>query len=349
MLAGQKIAKPRVIEPFFRRERLIAALAAGRDPSIRLTLVSAGPGYGKTSTVADYIAATAISGAWVSLDRYDADLIPFLTYLVEAVSAPYPGHQADALALLRSAGEPRRAIPAVCTAIAELLAEGSTDGTIVVLDDFHAVEACPPIAEAVSCLIDYLPESAQLILISRTTPARHIGQLRARRQLLEIGPQELRLQPFEIAAIVEAVAGRRPAEADLAQIERVTAGWAASVVLAAQGMGPLGSAPADNDRIFEYLAQEIFDDLNPATQEFLLLTCHLPLLAAPWCARYLGRTDAGEQIAELKRRNLLLAKGAAGEVEYHYHPVLRAFLQDRLATQVPGSVATEIRIAQGRA
>ncbi|MBM3274998.1 MAG: hypothetical protein FJZ00_07585, partial [Candidatus Sericytochromatia bacterium] len=232
-LVRRKLSRPRVSAPFFVREGLRKALTDGLRPDRRLTLVSAGPGYGKTSTVADYVAQSALPSAWLNLDPYDRDLEPFFTYLVRGLEANWPGYESHALALLQSASDKRQAIPAAAGALCEELAEWGQDGIIVVLDDFHEVEGSPAIVEAIQVLVDYLPDNAQLIVISRAIPPLRLGQLRARQQLVELGVERLRLAHDEIGALVEALSGRAPDSAELERLSRLTDGWAASVVMAA--------------------------------------------------------------------------------------------------------------------
>lgn len=353
--ARRKLSRPRICAPFFRRDRLAASLAEGLDPARRLTLVTAGPGFGKTSAVADYLEGSGLPSAWIGLDPYDTDLVPFLTCMLDAIDPIAPQSGTEALALLQTAADPQRAIPAVCAAIAEALAERAPDGFVLVLDDFHAVESAAPICQAVASLIDALPETAQLILISRTTPPLRVGQLRARKHLVEIGPEQLRLSRDEIAALVEALSGRPPSSGDLDRLEQLTAGWAASVILAAQGrLQPAapteaGARPLTLELVFDFLAQEVFDEFPPQTREFVLATCLVPAIDAEFCVRHLGLADAGSHIDELVRRHLLSPRSRPDALEYHYHPVVLAFLHDRLSRHVPPERAAALRLLAGRA
>lgn len=353
LLVRRKLSRPRVSAPFFVREALRHALAEGLQPDRRLTLVCAGPGYGKTSTVADYVAQSSLPSAWLNLDPYDRDLEPFFTYLVRGVEANWPGYRSQSLALLQAAADKPRAIPAVVGALCEELAEWAPTGFVLVLDDFHAVEEAPGIVEASQALVDYLPEAAQLVLISRTVPPLRLGQLRARKQLIELGVEQLRLGQAEIRALVEALSGRRPDDAEVAWLQRLTEGWAASVVMAAQGAAQARirhDAPlAGNDLIFDYLAQEVFEGLDAEGQEFLLVTSLLPTIDLDLCRRALGIDDAARHLERLRRRNLLLSREREDTIEFHYHPILRAFLQDRLRRTFPATRQHQLRLEAARA
>ena len=51
----------------------------------RLILISAPPGYGKTTLLADCLAAHSGPSAWYQLEEADSDPTVFLTYLIEAI------------------------------------------------------------------------------------------------------------------------------------------------------------------------------------------------------------------------------------------------------------------------
>src|SRR5512146_1538907 len=82
------------------RPRLIHLLDAGRDG--KLTLVSAGPGFGKTTLLSEWIAALGRPAAWISLDRSDNDPTHFLAYLIAALQKIHPEVGLDAQAWLGS-------------------------------------------------------------------------------------------------------------------------------------------------------------------------------------------------------------------------------------------------------
>ena len=65
------------------RPHLIAWLENQLDK--RLILISAPPGYGKTTLLADFLSTSSLPAAWIQLDAVDSDPSVFLAYLIEAV------------------------------------------------------------------------------------------------------------------------------------------------------------------------------------------------------------------------------------------------------------------------
>ena len=80
-LLSSKYAPPPLRSAGVERPGLLAALAEPRA----LALVSAPPGYGKTTLLASWLASEGRTAAWLTLDESDDDPAVFLAYLVAAV------------------------------------------------------------------------------------------------------------------------------------------------------------------------------------------------------------------------------------------------------------------------
>lgn len=104
-----------------QRSRLSKQLDRGSQS--KLTLISAWAGFGKTTLLADWLAAPADqrSTAWLSLDRGDNDPASFWNYVIAALQAAAPGVGEGARRLLDS---PQAPIEGVLTAILNELVEG---------------------------------------------------------------------------------------------------------------------------------------------------------------------------------------------------------------------------------
>ena len=94
-LAEAKLSAPRVQATIVQRPRVLRALDAGEG--MALTLVSAPPGYGKTTAVRDWCASRETSLAWVTLDAGDNDPVRLWTYVATAVDRVRSGLGRSAL------------------------------------------------------------------------------------------------------------------------------------------------------------------------------------------------------------------------------------------------------------
>src|SRR4051812_27929768 len=104
----------------------------------KLTLISAPAGFGKTTLVSEWVAASQRPTAWLSLDEGDNNPTRFLTYLVNALQKIAPTIGEAMLDVLQSS-QP----PTVETMLTALLNEISTisPNFILVLDDYHVIDA----------------------------------------------------------------------------------------------------------------------------------------------------------------------------------------------------------------
>ena len=91
-LLETKLHVPRRRRGLVARPRLSERLSRGAESA--LTLVSAPAGFGKTTLLAEWLAAAPADGrsvAWLSLDQRDNDPAVFWTYLVAALQTAAPG------------------------------------------------------------------------------------------------------------------------------------------------------------------------------------------------------------------------------------------------------------------
>src|ERR1051325_10186138 len=134
-LLEMKLHVPRWRRSLVARPRLSERLSRGAEST--LTLVSAPAGFGKTTLLAEWLAAAAAgerSVAWLSLDQRDNDPASFWTYLVAALNAGVAGEGAGAL--LQPPQPPNEA------GLVVLLNDLDTisNDVVLVLDDYHVID-----------------------------------------------------------------------------------------------------------------------------------------------------------------------------------------------------------------
>src|SRR5713226_9164057 len=134
-LLQTKLFVPRWRHGLVPRPRLSERLNRGAES--KLTLVSAPAGFGKTTLLADWVAAVAVDGrtvTWLSLDPSDNNPASFWTYLIAALQTAGPHIGASAISLLQSPQPPP--VEAVLTLLLNELSGMPTD-VMLVLDDYH--------------------------------------------------------------------------------------------------------------------------------------------------------------------------------------------------------------------
>ena len=152
-LLETKLYIPRWRTGLVPRARLIERLGQGTER--KLTLVSAPAGFGKTTLLAEWLAATPAGerpAAWISLDQSDNDPALFWAYFITALQTVRPGVGESALSMLRS-HQPPSIESVLTTLINEINA---------IQDDYHILEA-QPVHDGIIFLLDHLEVSSKSV------------------------------------------------------------------------------------------------------------------------------------------------------------------------------------------
>jgi LuxR family maltose regulon positive regulatory protein len=186
-----------------------------------MVLVSAPPGYGKSTVLGSWVQGWQGPAAWVSLDPGDNDPATFLTHLAEALSSVEPGGF-DLLRELSNSSElpsPRLLAGVLGNEVLDLEAP-----VLLILDDFQVVHA-----GAVHAYVDELvaqrPEGLTLVLGTRRDPPLQLASARSAGHLLEIRARELRLTEAQAAEVLKQTSGSAPSQEATAALHRRHEGW----------------------------------------------------------------------------------------------------------------------------
>jgi LuxR family maltose regulon positive regulatory protein len=308
------------------RERLSQALEA------KLTLVSAPPGFGKTTLVAEWLAEAHVEAAWLSLDQGDNNH-SFWSYLVAALQTVKPGIGESTATLLQSP-QP----PPIESLLATLLNELNAvpRDLVLVLDDYHVVED-RAIHEGLAFLLDHLPPKLHLVVVSRADPPLPLARLRARGELVEIDADDLRFSSDEATTYFNDTMGLHLTSSDVAALEARTEGWIAALQLAALSMqrrddpGNFIADFAGDDRyVVDYLVEEVLERQPDEIRDFLLKTAILDRMSGPLCDAVTGLGNGKARLEALDRANLFVVQLDTRRQWWRYHhlfaEVLRAYL-----------------------
>ena len=172
------------------RPRLIEQLDAGQDG--KLVLISAPAGFGKTTLLVDWIQGSDNSFSWLSLEEGDNNLKRFFTYLIAALQQIDDSIGEGILPLLEATGEPPIEL-LITTLINNIVSVGKK--IYLVLDDYHLITN-EEIHNAISFMLEHLPPHAHIVISGRVDPPITISRLRARDQMTEVRPNDLRFVEY---------------------------------------------------------------------------------------------------------------------------------------------------------
>ena len=337
-LLATKLYVPRTQSGFVHRSRLLAQLDAG---SVRpLSLVCAPAGFGKTALLADWIHARQRSVAWLSLDSGDNDPARFWHYAAAAVDRVRPGI-ADGVARLLGPPAPASFEGVAAALINELTVRPGEHDVLLVLDDYHAVEA-QPVHQSLMFLLDHLPSDLHVILASRADPPLPLARLRARGQLAELRAADLRFSQDEADALLREAIGPHLSKADVAALTTRTEGWAAGLQLAALSLGGhadvagfVATFSGSHRYVLDYLTEEVLELQTESVRVFLLETSVLNRLSGELCDAVTGRTGGQAMLEALERANLFLVPLDEVRGWWRYHQLFADLLRARLQRQDP--------------
>jgi LuxR family maltose regulon positive regulatory protein len=339
VLLATKLHVPQTRRGFVARPRLADRLTQAHGAE--LTLVCAPAGFGKTALLADWARRSPQPVAWLSLDEGDNDPARFWRHAAAALDRVRPV-DADRVAALLHGLQPS-SFEAVVTALVNQLA-GAADAVVLVLDDYHLIEAAP-VHVSVGFLLEHLPAQLRLVLASRADPPLPMARLRARGQLVELRERDLRFTPEEAAELLRAAVGDELSEGAAAALAERTEGWAAGLQLAAlslQGRGDVTAFVAgfsgSHRFVLDYLAEEVLDRQPEVLVRFLLETSALERLSGPLCDAVTGRANSQQLLEQAERANLFLLPLDEERGWWRYHQLFADLLRARLAREQPGRV-----------
>lgn len=332
-----------------------------RVPDCRLTLVSAPPGFGKTTLLAEWvgsltprdsyrpgsIAAAPLRVAWLSLDHGDNDPARFWAYMIRALQTVCNDLGASILAALR-AFQPlhdKGIVAALINEVADL--PPATPILVLVLDDYHVIEN-QVIHAALIYLLDNLPPQLRVVIATRADPPFPLARYRSRGQLVEIGADDLRFSTAEATLLFGHTVDVALSAADVTALTTRTEGWVAGLKLAALSLRDRSpEMVADFVRAFsgshhyvlDYLVEEVLDRQPGEVQEFLLHTSILDRLTGSLCDAVTGDSNGQAMLERLERANLFLVPLDNERRWYRYHRLFADLLRARLHSRYMGKLA----------
>jgi serine/threonine-protein kinase PknK len=341
-VASSKFRSPKAVGKWVPRTRLNDVLLA--DASWRLALIHAPAGFGKSTLAAQWMELLGAQGrttVWLSLDRDDNNTVWFLSHLLDAIGRSRTGFDQELQQLLeeRPDDAERYVIPALINAIDE----GGED-IVIALDDWHLVtdQRTLDVAER---LLDAAGAHLSFIITSRTRSGLPLGRLMVRGQLVEVDAVALRFDQAESQSFLVDINRLDLAGEDVASLCRTTEGWIAALQLVSLSLRDHREASALIERlsgghhsIGEYLAENVFNTLEPEVLNFLLATSVPERLCAGLASALSGVEQGQAMLEQVQSRDLFLQPLDENGTWYRYHHLFEYYLRRRLERDYPGRI-----------
>lgn len=355
MLIPSKLSRPVRLEHTVIRDRLLAKLSGTNN--YRLALITSPAGYGKTTLVSQWAAGMNDLG-WYSLDEGDNQQERFASYLIAAIQQATGGHCEASENMVQ-----KRQYASLSSLFAQLFIELSEwqRPLYLVIDDYHLITN-PVIHDAMRFFLRHQPENLTLVVLSRNLPQLGIANLRVRDQLLEIGSQQLSFTHAETKQFFDCRLASPIEAAESSRLCDDVAGWATALQLIALSARQRNNATQHSARrlaginashLSDYLVDEVLDNVDSQTRNFLLKSSLLRSMNDALIARVTGEENGQMRLEEIERQGLFIQRMDNSGEWFNYHPLFCSFLRQRcqweLTSELPEihRAAAESWMAQG--
>ena len=356
VLLQTKFFKPALRSTLINRQHLTdhlhASVGNGTNGfAVRLTLVSAPAGFGKTTLISTWLAQFSAvrsqsldkRSVWLSLDENDNDPIRFLVYLIGALQTAVPEVGQTAVHLLQSPQPPT--LTTVLTLLINELSQTPIP-LILVLDDYHLVTT-PAIHQALAFLLEHLPPQLHLVLITRSDPPLPLSRLRAQGQIVEIRAHDLRFAVSEAGQFFQQVMDLPLSDEETRALDERTEGWVAGLQLVALSLkgrhdraDRIAEFTGSHRFIIDYLTEEVLNQQSDAVREFLLATSILERVCGPLADALTQSTSGQATLEYLEQSNLFLIPLDDKRCWFRYHQLFADVLRQHLQQTHPDALPT---------
>jgi ATP/maltotriose-dependent transcriptional regulator MalT/DNA-binding SARP family transcriptional activator len=355
-----KLMPPRLCTGLLERPRLIERLR--RQIDLPVTIVSANAGYGKTTLVNEFVRDAGIPYVWYQVDPADMDLGVFFAYMVHGVRSVHSEFGSVILGYLRETDDLWSKAEQIADIFLNEVSERIEEKTIIVLDDFHHVDASEAICAAMDRMLKYLPDVLHIVVTTRTMPNLSVTRLKSKGMVGIVGRQDLLFTQQEVEQLFGCIFESDLPDEVISRLHQTTEGWITALQLVQQSLNrPGGSAGAcasddlivalkqSESEIVDYFAKEVLEDESPDVRLLLGRLSLLDRIDPEMYQGVLQREAARDELGAIARRNIFLTQvsGADVEEEYRFHPLFRSFLQRWLEREIGQDGVTRLHRAYG--
>ena len=335
LILDTKLHMPSVRQNHICRDTLNKRLDEGLKKEHKIFLVSAPAGYGKTTLISEWLNRLDYNCTWLSLDEYDNDPLKFISYLLAAVRKINQGFGAMIEDLMAA---PK--LPGAETVSQYMIKELEQvqEPFILVFDDYHVINS-NYINEMLQKLLDSMPLSLVLVIITRQEPSLALSRWRVEDRITELSSTDLKFAGAEIREFFCRYFNRIFDDDMLRGVERQTEGWVAGMQLTGLSIKNMEIAQAksffkefngNNRFITNYLMDEVLENQEGQIRDFLNGTCILKKFNGELCDAVTGIKDSGKIINRLEKDNLFIISLDNNHTWYRYHHLFSEFLRTGL-------------------
>ncbi|WDV04988.1 BTAD domain-containing putative transcriptional regulator [Lysinibacillus irui] len=293
------------------------------------TILHSGAGYGKTTTLTQFLHNETSKFSWYSVSDEDDNLLPFLRHLFFSIQRVVPnfGHSFAAwnqLSRFPKMEEINRWYKLFVNCLCDM-----DEPLLIVIDDFHHVDHVFHINYIMEKMIEFAPPTVRFIIASRTLPNWDITRkLKLQKKLLIIKEEELAFSTEEIAVFFEEYVDVHLTATEMEKVLEITEGWAISISLLAEQWHHASLEHwltiSTND-LFTYLSEEVYSTMTSTEQEMILKLAIFPTFSVELLKQFYG-LDTAQMLHPLTQRHLFIQPVTTDGL-YRFHALFSRFLE----------------------
>lgn len=340
-----KLDVPQIKGKILHRERLLNILRQNLDK--KLILICADAGYGKTTLLAQFCREVRDRCIFCDLDSQDNDIATFFNSLVAAVRRHAPRFGERVKAVLSE----KRGNETVAGTFINEFVEKLKGEFFFIFDDYHRLGKDRKIASIINYFLRHLPSNLHFVISSRTTPPIYLSYFLAKQELLHLDKEHLQFDIKETRALLRDMYELQMSDEDIMRIAELSEGWVTVLQLILQKISAtpgvrvketINTFVASGEDLFDYFAQEVFNNQPRAVRDFLVRTSILEYLNPDICDAILGIQGSEQIIIRLETEHIFVLR--TGDKVF-YHPLFQEFLHKRLCAGITRSEVRKLYVA----
>ena len=322
-----RIKQPEIQKNLIERKKINTLLKNGWNKKI--TIIEAGAGRGKTTAV-NYFLSTlpkTISIKWISLYQDCNQLFVFWSYIIDSLQS-FLDNEID---IFFHIGINEQTIDDLVAYLVNMVLDAPE--MIIVLDDVHFITDSFVI-QTIETFIEQMPSTVHFILLTRQKLPLYLGKFEMDDQLQYIKESALFLSKDEAEKLIKQFPDTAKLDnQDRNQLIIAANGWIGGLKLLLCGYDRdrkcSFNVSTNNTILFQYLSNEIFDNLSVEEQQFLTKTSCFPYITEQTVLELVKekKWDFKKMMNRLINKNLLISCIDQENQSYQYHPIFKDFLK----------------------
>jgi len=317
----------------------------------KVTIVTAGPGYGKTVLVAHELNRIRCDNIWYRLDAADKDLMVFFSYIVTGIRKYYPAFWNEDVKKEMSGDTQGSGIKFILSRFMAELEKIVTRNLYIVLDDYHTIQKSQEVKLFLQALMDWNTPLISFVIISRRMPNLKLSRLMADRQATWITEKDLAFSANEIKDLYVHLFNLPLQEKQINSLRQKTGGWVSGLILFYHSLREKSDLEiarsvehlkGSHRNIFNYLEENVYQLLSCETKEFMIKTSILSRLHIQFCNRFLGIENSRAILCNLEDSHSFTFSVDEDRMSFYYHHLLQEFLQAKLKMEVTPKETIEL-------